>query len=162
MPDSPDAPLLICYDGSEDAAVAIERAAALFRVRRALILTIWQRISGINSFAWPGTMSTDVFELDRVAAEHGGRIAGDGAEIARHAGLAAEPVAVEAPGPIWQSIIETAREHDAAAIVMGSRGLTGVSSILMGSVSSAVTRHADRPTLVIHHTDGEDAEARVG
>ena len=32
---------------------------------------------------------------------------------------------------------------------MGSRGLTGLRSMLLGSVSSAVVHHADRPTLVI-------------
>ena len=117
MADSRDSPLLICYDGSEDAGSAIERAAALLCGR---------------------------------------------AEIARHAGLEAEPVAMEATGPVWQSIVKRAREQDAAAIVMGSRGLTGVGSILLGSVSSAVTRHADRPTLVVHHTNGDDREARHG
>src|SRR4051794_35613236 len=163
MADSRDSPLLICYDGSDDAALAIERAAALLCARSALILTVWQRISGLNSFAWPGmTPSINVFELDRVAAEEGGRVAGNGAAIARRAGLEAEPVAIEATGPVWQSIIDTAREQDAAAIVMGSRGLTGVSSILLGSVSSAVARHADRPTLVVHDPDGDDGEARHG
>lgn len=164
MADNRASPLLICYDGSENAAAAIERAAALLRGRRALILTVWQPISGLDSFAWDGiTPSTiNVFELDRGAAEHGGRVASSGAEIARHAGLEAEPLAIEARGAVWQSIIETAREQDAAAIVMGSRGLTGVSSILLGSVSSAVTRHADRPTLVVHHPNGEDHNAHHG
>jgi nucleotide-binding universal stress UspA family protein len=34
--------------------------------------------------------------------------------------------------------------------VMGSRGLTGVRSMLLGSVSNAVVHHTERPTLVIH------------
>ena len=45
--------------------------------------------------------------------------------------------------------MEIAADHDAAAIVMGSRRLTGLASMLLGSVSSAVVHHADRPTLVI-------------
>ena len=45
--------------------------------------------------------------------------------------------------------MEIADRHDAAAIVMGSRGLAGVRSMLLGSVSSAVVHHADRPTLII-------------
>jgi nucleotide-binding universal stress UspA family protein len=40
---------------------------------------------------------------------------------------------------------------------MGSRGLTGVRSMLLGSVSSAVVHHADRPTLVVHMPDAEEA-----
>ncbi|MEJ7784999.1 MAG: universal stress protein [Solirubrobacteraceae bacterium] len=42
---------------------------------------------------------------------------------------------------------------------MGSRGLTGVRSMLLGSVSSAVVHHADRPTLVIHRRSGGDDAA---
>ena len=65
------------------------------------------------------------------------------------AGLEAEPFAVEASGSVWNTIVEIADRQDAAAIVMGSRGLTGVRSMLLGSVSSGVLHHADRPTLVI-------------
>jgi hypothetical protein len=48
--------------------------------------------------------------------------------------------------------------HDfAAAIVLGSRGLTGVRSMLLGSVPRAVVQHADRATLVIHRRNDEHA-----
>jgi nucleotide-binding universal stress UspA family protein len=40
---------------------------------------------------------------------------------------------------------------------MGSRGLTGVRSMLLGSVSSAVVHHADLPTLVIHRSSDDRA-----
>ena len=33
--------------------------------------------------------------------------------------------------------------------MLGSRGLTGIKSLLLGSVSHAVLQHADRPVLVI-------------
>jgi nucleotide-binding universal stress UspA family protein len=56
---------------------------------------------------------------------------------------------VEATGSVWKTIVELADRHDAAAIVMGSRGLTGVRSMLLGRFSSAVVHPADRPTLVI-------------
>jgi nucleotide-binding universal stress UspA family protein len=85
----PDGPLLPCYDGSEDAKYALERAGAL-------------------------------------------------------------PITVEATGPVWKTIVEIADQYDAATIVMGSRGLTGMRSMLLGSVSSAEVHHADRPTLVVH------------
>ena len=60
----------------------------------------------------------------------------------------ATPLAVEADGPVWLTIVEIADRHDAATIVMGSRGLTGLRSTLLGSVSNAVVHHTDRPTLI--------------
>ena len=60
-----------------------------------------------------------------------------------------KPIAVEATGPVWKTIVEIANRHDAATIVMGSRGLTGLRPMLLGSVSSAIVHHADRPTLII-------------
>ena len=94
-------------------------------------------------------------ELDRAAAEASGRVADEGVRIAQQAGLEAEPLAIKATGPVWETIVETANSHDAAAIVIGSRGLTGVRSMLLGSVSSAVVHHADRPTLVIHRANDD-------
>jgi nucleotide-binding universal stress UspA family protein len=152
----PDGPLLICYDGSEDAAHAIEGAAALLAPRDALVLTVWQPTEYVGSFAWSGMASSmvDFVELDRAAAEDGERVAGAGADIARDAGFEAQPLAIKATGPVWMTILEIADRHDVAAIVTGSRGLTGLRSMLLGSVSSAVVHHANRPALVMHHPNG--------
>jgi nucleotide-binding universal stress UspA family protein len=154
-----DGPLLICYDGSEDAKHAIEKAGALLAARPALVVTVWQPTAALDSFAWSGTTAgmVNFVELDRAAAEGGGRVADEGVRIAQDAGLEAEPVAIKATGPVWKTIVETADRKNAAAIVMGSRGLTGVRSMLLGSVSSAVVHHADRPTLVMHRSSDDHA-----
>jgi nucleotide-binding universal stress UspA family protein len=55
------------------------------------------------------------------------------------------------PGPLWKTILAVADDDAAGLVVLGSRGLTGLRSMLMGSVSSAVVHHAARPTLVIPH-----------
>ena len=94
----------------------------------------------------------DFVEGDRAAADLGERVARDGARIAQQAGFHAKPVAVEATGPVWKTIVEIADRHDAATIVMGSRGLTGLRPMLLGSVSSAIVHHADRPTLIIRQS----------
>ena len=154
-----DGPLLIAYDGSEHAKDAIGSAAGLFSVKEALVLTVWQPTSDVGAFAWygAGPNMVNFAELDRAGAEAGGRVAEEGAQIAREAGLQAESVAIEATPPIWKTIVETADLHDAVAIVMGSRGLTGLRSMLLGSVSNAVVHHTGRPTLVVHRP-GDDHE----
>jgi nucleotide-binding universal stress UspA family protein len=147
-----DGPLLICYDGSEDAKHAIERAGGLLADRPALVVTVWQPTASLDGLGWSGVSAgvANFVELDRAAAKAGGRTADEGVRIAKEAGLEAEPVAIKAAGPIWKTIVETADRSDAAAIVMGSRGLTRVRSMLLGSVSNAVMHHTERPTLVIH------------
>lgn len=148
-----DGPLLLCFDGSEDAKHAIEHAGRLLGGRDALVVTVWQPPPALGSLGFAGATDSmlDSVEVDR-AAELGGRVAGDGVRIAEAAGLHAEPVAVKVTGPVWKTIVEIADRNDAATIVMGSRGLTGLSSMLLGSVSSAVVQHADRPTLVIRRS----------
>jgi hypothetical protein len=37
-----DSPMLICYDGSENAKYAAERARAPLGGRRAVVVTVWQ------------------------------------------------------------------------------------------------------------------------
>jgi nucleotide-binding universal stress UspA family protein len=157
MATLPRDPLILCYDGSEDARHAIERAGEFFAGRRALVLTVCQSPAGANVIGWSATSAgtVDFAALEREAVDEAGRIAEDGARIAREAGLEAESTPVEANGPVWKTIIEVADRHRAAMIVVGSRGLTGIRSILLGSVSSAIVHHADRPTLVIHRQNGD-------
>jgi nucleotide-binding universal stress UspA family protein len=145
-----DGPLVVCFDGSEDARHAIEHAGRLLGGRDALVVTVWQPATPLGRQAFPGATDSmfDFVEVNRAAADLGGRVAGDGVRLARQAGLHAEPLAVEATGPVWRTIVEIADRYEAAAIVIGSRGLTGLQSRL-GSVSSAIVHHADRPTLVI-------------
>lgn len=154
-----DGPVLICYDGSEHAKDAVRNAARLLAVKDALVVTVWQPTADLDAFAWygAGPNMVNFAELDRAGAEAGGRVAEEGARIAREAGVRAEAIAIEATPPVWKTIVETADLHDAAAIVMGSRGLSGLRSMLLGSVSNAVVHHTDRPTLVIHHPREDDA-----
>lgn len=161
MATGADNPLLLCYDGSDPAKRAIERAAELLRTRNAVVLTVWQTTVGLGGFAWAGATDNmlDYAGLDQAAAELGGRIVSEGVRVAEDAGLQAEPLAVKATGPVWTTILEIADRHDVSMIVIGSRGLTGLRSILLGSVSTAVVHHADRPTLVVHSPGHDDGAA---
>jgi len=145
-------PVILCYDGSDDAAVAIERAAELFPDRPAVVLAAWPRAHTQFIYAWPNmVIPEDLEDLDGAAAAAAVELADKGAALARAAGLEAEPLAARADGPLWQTILEVAEQRDAAVIVLGSRGLGGIKSFVLGSVSSAVVHHATRPTLVVRH-----------
>jgi nucleotide-binding universal stress UspA family protein len=148
---SAEDPLILCYDGSEDARHAIRRTGELFAGQRARVVSVWQPTPapGALGFAGEAAGMVNLFELDRAAAEAGDRVADEGARLAREAGLLAEPVAVRGAGPVWKTIVELAERDDAATIVMGSHGRAGLRAMLLGSVSNAVVHHADRPTLIV-------------
>ena len=55
-------------------------------------------------------------------------------------------------------VLEIARSRDVDLIVVGSRGLGTVRGALLGSVSSEIVHHADRPVLVARSTE----HARLG
>jgi nucleotide-binding universal stress UspA family protein len=145
-----DGPLLLAYDGSEAATCAIERAAALFPGHHALVVSVWQP-TALGSQAWSGAIESmsDFVAVDRAAADRSGAIADEGVRVARAGGLRAEPLAVISAGPVSTTLLEAADRVDAATIVMGSRGLTGLRSILLGSVSRAVLHETKRPTLIV-------------
>lgn len=63
--------------------------------------------------------------------------------------------------PVWRSIIDAAQELDAAAIAVGSRGLGGLRSLALGSVSTAVLHHAHRPVVAMPSAGLGDLRRRV-
>ena len=58
-----------------------------------------------------------------------------------------EPVTLEAPGPPHRAVARAAREFEAALVVTGSRGLTGVSAVR--SVSERIAYAAPCSVLVV-------------
>jgi nucleotide-binding universal stress UspA family protein len=141
-------PILIAYDGSEYAKEAIKQAGEQLRNgRRAIVLTVWQPYGAQALVGAPAVAPAELEEdADRKARE----VAEEGARLARRAGLDAEP-RVERGDPVWQRIVESAEEHDAGIVVMGSHGRTGIARVLLGSVASAAASHTVRPVLIAHN-----------
>lgn len=153
--------ILVAYDGSAIADQAVERAATLFAGRPLKIVTAWKSaasLAGVARAALPDDVIRAGIEgLDRQAGEGAEATARHGAELAAAAGAEADWAAVLAPQSVWVTILDEAARMDAAAIVVGARGRSGIASIVLGSVSSGVVQHARRPVLVVHPVEQEDA-----
>lgn len=145
--------ILICYDGSADAKAAIERTARLVREHEVAVLTVWQPFVEALSHVAGGfeipPAAVDIEQIDNANREHAEHTAREGAELARAVGLDATSRVRERTTSIAEAILEEADAWNADAIVLGSRGLSGLKSLLLGSVSHKVVHHARRPVIVV-------------
>ncbi|HEY1277671.1 MAG TPA: universal stress protein [Thermoleophilaceae bacterium] len=157
--------VLVGYDGSDDAAMAIRRAGALLAPRRAVVAYVWGSLASLllhtDVSRLGGTVFEAAHELDAEDRERAEARAAEGAGLAREAGFDATPVGAMGKPKAWPTLLELARRHDAAAIVVGSRGLGGVRSALLGSVSSGVLHHAQLPVLIVPPPEDEHAPGPV-
>ena len=145
--------ILICYDGSPDAKAAIDHGAGLLQGEQTTVLTIWEPFVNIVAHTPTfglGAAAIDSEKIDEESRKNAEELSEEGARLAREAGVeAAARVEPQGMTTTSQTILAVAEELDASAIVMGSRGLTGVRSLLLGSVSHAVIQHADRAVIVV-------------
>jgi nucleotide-binding universal stress UspA family protein len=151
------APVLIAYDGSGLSKAAVREAAGLFSGRPAVVATVWEpglatvfpaAVGPIGDTALapdPATIET----LDRVQREHALKVVAEGAALASSLGLAAEPQVVADELDVADTLIDIARERGAAVVVVGSHGISGLRSRLLGGVSRKLLAHCDRPVLVV-------------
>src|ERR1700730_8459362 len=131
-----DAVILVCYDGSVDAQSAIDRAGELMPGEPAAVLTVWEGLAEVLARCGGfgvGVGALDFEGIDETSERFARERAEEGAERAGLAGLASETRVRKRGATIWETILAEA-DGTAATIVMGSRGLTGLKSVLLGSV----------------------------
>ena len=162
--------ILIAYDGSDDATSAITQVGALMSGQPATVLTVWEELVDLL-VRTPGSLGglaamTDVDDVDEASRSAAERTADEGTSVARQAGLAASARVGVRSGSMADTILTEADTVSADLIVLGSRGLAGLGSVVLGSVSHAVLQHADRAVLVVPSPKvakerGEKLRARV-
>ena len=147
-------PVIVGFDGSDAARVAVGgEPAGCWRTE-----PCWCTRPGASTppVAAGGLAGAPVAVVTRAAAEidkeleaRAARTAQEGAELATAVGLDAEAEPVEANEAEWWTLIRSARERQAAGIVVGSRGRSAAGAALLGSVSSGLVHHSGVPVLVV-------------
>jgi nucleotide-binding universal stress UspA family protein len=146
--EDPRGPLILCYDGSAAAERAIRIAPVLVgRGRAARVLYAYkptERSLGVAQGITGGRIDAPVLgEADA----HG--IVDRGVAIAREAGFDAEALLLVADRRTAALVAEQAEELDAPGIVMGTRGLSGLKTAVLGSVAREVVNEYHRPVVIV-------------
>jgi nucleotide-binding universal stress UspA family protein len=155
------APILICYDGSEEARHAILVAARILGPRRAVVLEVGPVLTTSETYLVMASAATGA-EFEQLNEREALASATAGAGLATGAGFDAAP-RTTLSGSIREGVLDVADEIDAAAIVVAPRGLSRLEELVDGSVSRDVAEHAHRPVLVVPpaQDSGEPEEGPV-
>jgi nucleotide-binding universal stress UspA family protein len=159
-------PLVLCYDGSENARHAIREAAEITGAQDALLAHAWVRPSAIvlggRAIPTGHPLAPAASEFDAAAQENAEQITADGVEVARAAGFAPEPVTLPSGPRVWRPLLELAVERDARALVVGSHGSSRFRYALPGGVAQAIVSNATHPVIVVPRPRSHEHAGSVG
>ena len=131
--EAAEGPILIAFDGSDAAQRAVSDAARLLGARKALVVTVWesglayamQDVRPDGMILSPAVDPEVAMNVDREVRSHAGRVANEGAALARSLGLDAEPLAVpddrDVPDDDPESGARTPRRRDRRRVARAER-----------------------------------------
>ena len=141
--------VLVAVDGSETSLDAARAGLALLADDAPIVIVTVVESSDPTLVTGAG-MAGGVMSAEELDVLDEGRVAeGEAALAAATAGLGrSDADALVVRGDAGSALCDLARERDASAIVMGSRGRGGIKRALLGSVSDYVVRNAHCPVII--------------
>lgn len=132
--------LLLAVDRSEVAGRALAEAKGLATLSKGKVWVLHVRE---REFGRLGLTPSEPDEETQAAVR-------DAVETLTQAGVEAQGEVREAIfGHAAREIVTAAQEHDAGAIIMGSRGRSDIAGLVLGSTAHKVIHITDRPVLVV-------------
>ena len=141
--------ILISTDGSELAERAVTNGLSLAKSLGAKVTVIIVEESNwlaVSSLAEHGALE----ELDKYTEQiknYAASALNRAADAAKQAGVPCDTIQVKEAQP-YQAIIATAADRGCDLIVMASHGRSGLSAVVLGSVTNKVLTHTKTPVLV--------------
>lgn len=139
-------PALLCWDGSDGAASAIQHAARILGPGHDALVVFahvpTESARGIlGGFSGPDAPIMGISDAEDLLER--------GVRVAREAGLAATGLRITAERRTSEIVVALAEEHDAVLIVMGQRERSELGRLLLGSVAREVLDTHHRPVLLV-------------
>jgi len=150
-PSAPFPKILVCTDGSLDSEGAITAALHLAKTTGSTVflLEVLFYLAGYElqspDTLTPPVVNLELMQVQETAARE--RLETRKAEAARE-GLTLEP-RIRTSASAYEGILEEADEIQADLIIMGRHGYTGLTRLLMGSVTARVIGHSPCHVLVV-------------
>jgi nucleotide-binding universal stress UspA family protein len=130
--------VLVAIDGTEDSSRILDHVAALAPIHDSEVI-----VFHVHQKAYSGAAAIDLDQPPVISAQ-------DAAARLNRAGVRARAVEEDA---YWRrtadAIVEAAERYSAKAIVMGTRGQSKLTSVVLGSVAYKVLHLSKQPVLVI-------------
>ncbi len=136
---------LVAVDGSAAAQRAVRHVITLLDLYPALEVVLLSVQPAVETWRGHRVRKAEAFEA--MEKSHDGDPVQRDRQALEAAGALVTPV-IEI-GPPAATIARVAREQGCGAIVMGTRGLGAISSVLLGSVSSQVLELTDLPVTLV-------------
>lgn len=138
--------ILAAIDFSPVSERVVDRAAALAQATGADFVLLHVEAPEPEFVGYdPGPQTVRDAVAQEIMGDH--RKLHDIADSLREQGLAVTALVVQ--GVTAEKILEEAQAHEADCIILGSHGHGALYDLLVGSVSDAVIRRADRPVMLI-------------
>ena len=131
--------IALSVDGSEHSKKGIPVAAELARLAKGKVLVMHVREHDVSK--------GQIWELE--TGEAADALVKHAVDEVTKAGATAEGEVIRtAHGTVAQALVDSARDHKADTIVMGSRGLSDIAGMVLGSVTHKVI-HLTSATVVV-------------
>jgi nucleotide-binding universal stress UspA family protein len=141
--------ILIPTDGSELAERAVTHGLSLAKFVGAKVTVIIVEERPGVWFSFPETGAARAFaELTEQIKKHVASALDRVANAAKQAGLPCDTIQVQDLQP-YEAIIATATDRGCDLIVMASHGRSGLSAVVLGSVTNKVLTYTKVPVLVV-------------
>jgi len=160
----PSRPVVIAFDGSPAALRALQEAAELLAPRPGLVVVVWEAGVAYDYATIPSTgldLPPAQFDLrsaaklDEAVYSDARELARKGAGIATSLGMPADGMAVADELTVGETLVQVARDVDAATLVVGRHGHSALRDVLLGSTTKHLLHNTPCPLLVGRHVEND-------